>query len=99
MLKISRVVILFAVPRPAGYNCGREYCFRILNDTEFDPWITLLSKLSKVAATQHANRTRLEMYRASPPDPAPASSSPCPAAAAMACLWRRQQPHARRTHC
>ena len=32
MLKISRVVILFAVPRPAGYNCGREYCFRILND-------------------------------------------------------------------
>jgi hypothetical protein len=46
-----------------GYNCGREYCFRITNEAEFDDWIATLSKLSQSAAKKHANRTRLEAYR------------------------------------
>ncbi len=31
---------------PAGYNCGREYCFRTLSEADFDAWIGTLTRQS-----------------------------------------------------
>ncbi len=70
---------------PNGYNCGREYCFRMLHEHAFDSWISTLSKLSKAAAKAHANRTRIEAYRVS------ATRTPARAQASIALRFLRDR--------